>query len=357
MLLVIAVLKVGGLLLAGGFSILGLTTEFKEKTTGKITPWGKVAIYGALFSTLISVSSQAVESWQAQKDAASSSAATKKQLESITELLHGMDRVLNPIYNLVIRYRVTVPLGDEALSNYRNRLNEGTAGGGPIMFMPGTFQLSPEIKRGEDIAYNVMMCIHLGLEIFPANSLNASTLRILAVPDLAHKQTNLFVPGLTSPDQGYFEYDKENSVLHIDGVLTPNPDQFESQGDMTYLADLKGGAINVVLFPLPAPCSNVNNQEHLDSYYRIINTVKLEELELSVSGRHFALFSNDFRPRHFAVKTETPANVLLQAITKRGEARVTYRASIPIDLKAIEEKPAVPTIIIETSDGSAAVAK
>jgi hypothetical protein len=48
---------------------------------------------------------------------------------------------------------------------------------------------------------------------------------------------------------------------------------------------------------------------------------------------------------------------LLKEIKKQDQAGVIYRAAIPNDLKAIEENPVAPIVIIGTADGGAAIAR
>jgi hypothetical protein len=40
----LGVLKYAGLILAAAFGILGIVTDFKDKSTNRVTFWGKVAV-------------------------------------------------------------------------------------------------------------------------------------------------------------------------------------------------------------------------------------------------------------------------------------------------------------------------
>jgi hypothetical protein len=55
MLFLLSIIKIVGIILAGAFSALGLFTDFKDKKTQAITRWGRIALYGIITSTFVSL--------------------------------------------------------------------------------------------------------------------------------------------------------------------------------------------------------------------------------------------------------------------------------------------------------------
>ena len=58
----VAAWKAGSILLTGGFGILGLFTEFKNKDSKKINKWGYVSLIGIVVSTVLGTAAQIKES-------------------------------------------------------------------------------------------------------------------------------------------------------------------------------------------------------------------------------------------------------------------------------------------------------
>jgi hypothetical protein len=66
----------------GAFGILGLATEFRNKRTHKINPWGWFSLTGIVLSTVLGIAAQLNETKQTNADAAE----TRKLLEPLGDL-------------------------------------------------------------------------------------------------------------------------------------------------------------------------------------------------------------------------------------------------------------------------------
>ncbi len=83
-------LKYASILVAGLFGMLALLVDYREKTTNKITRWGKIALIGVVTSALIGALSQAVE-FQLSRQA---SIVRQQRYE---ESLHQFARLMLPL--------------------------------------------------------------------------------------------------------------------------------------------------------------------------------------------------------------------------------------------------------------------
>jgi hypothetical protein len=76
--------------LTGGFGILGLTKDFRNKHTKKITAWGRVSLIGIIVSSVFGVAAQL-------KESSDSSAAALKLAQRSGKTLDDIQRLLTPI--------------------------------------------------------------------------------------------------------------------------------------------------------------------------------------------------------------------------------------------------------------------
>lgn len=76
--------------LTGGFGILGLLKDFKDKATNRVTPWGWVSLIGIVVSSVCGIAAQLKES---HDDAAKTLALAQKSDKTLTEI----ERSLSPL--------------------------------------------------------------------------------------------------------------------------------------------------------------------------------------------------------------------------------------------------------------------
>ncbi len=82
--------KAVSIALTGGFGILGLLKDFKNKETNKITRWGWISLIGIIVSSACGIAAQLKESHDDAKKAFILASETN-------EMLHGIQRTLAPI--------------------------------------------------------------------------------------------------------------------------------------------------------------------------------------------------------------------------------------------------------------------
>jgi hypothetical protein len=79
--------KAASILITGAFGVLGLVKDFKDKTTGKITKWGRISLTGILISTALGVVAQLTET---SKSKQSAEKTAKQALQIVTDIKRGL---------------------------------------------------------------------------------------------------------------------------------------------------------------------------------------------------------------------------------------------------------------------------
>lgn len=128
----ITILKLLGVLIPGALGVIGLLTETRNKTTNQITRWGRFAVFGIVSLTIVSIIAQILDS---SKEASTAKQAAAKaqiaaedaraQVEKSNQILHEVQRSLNPLKDVRVSYSFRVPLDDPSLASYRERLLKG----------------------------------------------------------------------------------------------------------------------------------------------------------------------------------------------------------------------------------------
>jgi hypothetical protein len=336
MLITLAIIKAVGIVLAGGFSILGLLTEFKDKRTHRVTRWGRIALYGIVSSTLVSLLSQTLESWKANADNLSATLATQNQLSAL-------NRVLTQIADIHIHYRFALPLNDTSLEDYHKRLMEAAKDSPVIGFGPGVFNLTPTPKSDGGIAYSLIMCPNFGLNFYERQSKNGKsslvlTLEALAVPDSA-KYTG---PPKHQPTE-FYEFVTSSKRIHVTGDMFIEPDQWHLIGNSFALSDFPNGRIEFIPYAELAPCVQLPTAPDLQHYLELRNTIEIEGVTITLAGRAFEAFSKDFTPTspYMPGTKEDPIPPLKQILERYvdRDGHLAYELDVPPDLKQLEVNP------------------
>ena len=128
--LVLAILKFSGIILTGTFGAIGVAVEYKDAKTGQMTKWGRRALIGVIFTSVVAVVSSAVEMMVKQEDAAQAAEKAAKQtlqeVERANKILSEVNRAVHPIEGVEITAWVTIPMEDDRLAPYYNLLVEET---------------------------------------------------------------------------------------------------------------------------------------------------------------------------------------------------------------------------------------
>jgi hypothetical protein len=97
--------KATSIFFTGLFGVLGLLTEYKNKTTGKITRWGWISLLGILLSTVCGVAAQIKETSDQQ-------IARDASAKQTIQMLSGIQRSLTILDEPVLRAMFHVPCED-----------------------------------------------------------------------------------------------------------------------------------------------------------------------------------------------------------------------------------------------------
>jgi hypothetical protein len=122
----LTVLKLIGIAIAAGSGILALLVEFKDNTTGRITRWGQVALFGILASAVVTAGAEMVSVYKDKQNAETNLQRRQNDIErqnnQVLTLLSEIDRGVYPLTNVAISARVKLPLDDPALKKYSDKL-------------------------------------------------------------------------------------------------------------------------------------------------------------------------------------------------------------------------------------------
>lgn len=121
----LAVCKALGITATAGFGVVGMLTDFRDKTTQRVTRWGRVALFGAATSAVISLVIHGAEVWKSRSEAAASAAKTQAELVRSNELLTQVSRTLERVDPEQIRLGVgvLVPIRQAGFEAYKRRLD------------------------------------------------------------------------------------------------------------------------------------------------------------------------------------------------------------------------------------------
>lgn len=126
--ILLAILKYSSLVLAAISSIWGLTHELYTKDENNkrhLTSAGKYAITFTLVSLLVSLNATGLESVIKQsKEQESATKAAQKDAERTLKLLQEISRAVYSIDDVEISFTLNIPLDDERLTKYRERLDK-----------------------------------------------------------------------------------------------------------------------------------------------------------------------------------------------------------------------------------------
>jgi len=119
------VTKLLGTLFAGAFGVLGLVTEYRDKRSKKITKWGRLALGGIVVSTVIAITSQAIETVLSKQDAKDTNDKLAEQLKVSNNTLNEVERSIFPIKNLIVGYSMEIPIQSQDFVRYQERVKAG----------------------------------------------------------------------------------------------------------------------------------------------------------------------------------------------------------------------------------------
>jgi len=93
----VAIWKAASIVLTGAFGMLGLLTEFRDKTSGKVTTWGYLSLFGIVISSGGGFFAQIEDSFDQATQQSKASMDSLKLLMGMHTTLHDLQRTLSPI--------------------------------------------------------------------------------------------------------------------------------------------------------------------------------------------------------------------------------------------------------------------
>ncbi len=128
-------LKLISSLLAGIFGAIGTMHDYKD-SSGSITKWGRIALFGIVISSAVTITTQVIEEAINQKSAAEASARIEKQIQNQQELLVSVNeqsirsnkvlgsiqRTFNRIESLSGTFWLELPYTHTAFYKYLKRI-------------------------------------------------------------------------------------------------------------------------------------------------------------------------------------------------------------------------------------------
>ena len=249
--------------------IAALLVEYKDKKTGRITKWGRYALYGLAISFLIGTSNLWIDytqkSRQTRDDAKKSHINTEKTLQIVSDI----NRTLNPFKDVRVSFSFAYPFDDPDLARYRQRLDEGVRallpdirpqGEGPQRevqgvkwyMMVGDRIRTVSIKKGsplapsssEYLARQVFFRRALTLNFFKT-PINPSTFDISGpAPDI----TTEFLADEYDEEEMPVEYDLDSKTIRFHGFsILSKPQDWKSTGKIVSMLDLPGSQLIIQL--------------------------------------------------------------------------------------------------------------
>lgn len=267
------VLKVAGLALAAMWGVLGTIHDYRDKKTGRLTAWGKFAIFGVVFSASIAIVAQVIEESLKQKSTAESArdaAAAAARSESV---VNDLARVLQPLrIDSIFVTDIDVPVANPKFGPLKKRFD----------FLADTYKKRYEQMRLQPMAQGIASssahcqngpssCEPLSVELsskhrsFPALGLEAAVFRINTLTLAIYRNPidpksfeNLVLGSANTPDL-YLTFGeitgepldlrKEfgTGTYSLTGLLKKGAFNSDSSGRVAAIPDLPGSQIFVRL--------------------------------------------------------------------------------------------------------------
>ncbi|MBN3818577.1 hypothetical protein G3N57_19045 [Paraburkholderia sp. Se-20369] len=182
-------LKLLGFGIAGCLGVFGTLHDYRDKTTGRLTRWGKFAIFGLIVSSGIAVIAQIVEETlkdRSTKEAALQAAASAARSEAVVQ---DLARVLQPLHIERIHiHALSIPLVDGRFKQLREKVDANAASyrrryeEARISFRKnGTSSISAACDKRTNRCSPLDVEIDASSPIFPRSGLESAVFRVSSV--------------------------------------------------------------------------------------------------------------------------------------------------------------------------------
>lgn len=260
--------------LLGLFSIVGATAsgvtallvDYKNKKTGKITKWGRFALYGLAISFLIGASNLWIDYIQKSRENRNATEAARINSEKTLQIVRDLSRALNPFKDVHLTFDISYPFDDPDLVTYKDRLDLGVRalvdalnqgkeiqgvsrkawtddGGVNEVALHTSSPLLP--NSSEYLASEVFFRRGLFLKFFktPIDPTTFDLFSSSSTPDM-----EMYLGDSPDKDKIEIEYDLKTKTIHFWGSdIQPKPETWHSSGQIISLLDLPGSQLLIQL--------------------------------------------------------------------------------------------------------------
>jgi hypothetical protein len=280
-----------------------LLVDFKDKSAGKITKWGRYALAGLAVSFLIGTLNQFIDytakSRQAQEAAKKAQESSEKTLQIITDL----SRTLNPLKDVRAGFWIA-GIEHPELASYKKRLQTAVEAISPRLRSLGDSTngvsvetLNSEEQKPTEVRINQRSPLwpdakkeRLAYALLTRTGLSA---KLYKTPIPAGSLENPWLPAADismpfEPKQGTgntIRYDVKGKRIILEAYTIPsNPLEWNSSGEITSQVDLAGSQMVVEIPHVWGPELGDNSRPLAP---------KLSRLVLDIAGRRPWVFQED----------------------------------------------------------------
>jgi len=117
--------KIASIVFTGGFGILGLLKDYKDKKTNKITKWGRISLAGILVSSLLGMAAQLKESSEQERAREATAKQTLALARNTDNAVKQIQRVLSQLDNPEVSLIFHVPCTNQKFAEFCRSFGEG----------------------------------------------------------------------------------------------------------------------------------------------------------------------------------------------------------------------------------------
>lgn len=146
------------LIITSILGLLGLLFNFKDKETGKLTKWGRVACTILILSLCLGITSKTIELNNQKKKEDSEATKARIAAEQTLKIATNVERVANAITDVNVDISFSIPISAEIFKNFNNTIHHrlGIRKDDTTLNLKTFSNLIPNDKSWEHIAQNLV---------------------------------------------------------------------------------------------------------------------------------------------------------------------------------------------------------
>jgi hypothetical protein len=149
-------LQYASISISGALGLLGLLFNFKDKDSGRLTRWGKIALVCISLSLLVGLISKTIEVYLSIQARETEAKKTREATERTLEILKNLNRVASVAKEIKINASLDASLGVPPLLEFKDIIHKqwGTSSDDQDIDVPALKRLSKN-KKWQNIADNL----------------------------------------------------------------------------------------------------------------------------------------------------------------------------------------------------------